>query len=310
MKHHLRTVLAGGACALVMGAHTPAFADDNSVAAARELYASAAYDDALRMLDQLYSTSHTREEGRAIGLYRILCLVAVGRSGDADQAIEALVNQDPLFRPPMDDLSPRMRSAFIETRRRLLPGIVQQRYLDAKAAYDRQEFAPAAEAFAYVIEALGDPEMADAAGQSPLSDLRVLAGGFRDLAEKALAPPPPPPPPPPAPVVVEAPPAKPVRDYRRLYSGADADVVAPVPIKQAFPRFSARLTTPLSGIIDLIIDATGAIEQATLRVPLDPRYDRQLMSAVEKWQYKPATVDDVPVRFMKSVQVNLTPDRN
>jgi len=307
MKHQLRAWLAGGAVALVMGAHTPASAADNSVAAARELYASAAYDDALKMLDELHAGSHTRDEGRAIGLYRILCLVAVGRGPDADRAIEALVVQDPLFRPAMEDLSPRMRTAFIETRKRLLPGIVQQRYLDAKAAYDRQEFAPAADAFTYVIEALDDPEMMDAAGQPPLADLRVLAGGFRDLAAKAAAPPPPAAP---APVVVdEAPPAAPTRDYRRLYSGEDREVVPPVPIKQAFPRFTSRLTAPMTGVIDLVIDATGAVEKATLRVPMEPRYDRQLMSAVERWQYKPATVDDVPVRFTKSVQVNLTPDR-
>ena len=308
MTRHLKTIVGTCALAFAVGAPSLAYAADNSVAAARELYASAAYDDALKMLDELYAGSHTREEGRAIGLYRILCLVAVGRVSDADQALEALVNHDPLFRPAMDDLSPRMRTAVIDTRKRLLPGIVQQRYRDAKAAYDRQEFAVAAEAFAYVLDALADPEIADAAAQPPLSDLRVLAGGFRDLSEKAAAPPPPPPPPP-APVVVQAPPAAPVRDYRKLYSSADADVVAAVPVRQSFPRFSGRLVTPASGVIDLIIDATGTVEKATLRVPVDPRYDHQLMTAVERWQYKPATVDGVPVRFMKSVQVNLTPDR-
>jgi hypothetical protein len=308
MTRHLRTLVTACALTVLVGIATAARAADNSVAAARELYASAAYDDALKMLDELYAGSHTREEGRAIGLYRILCLVAVGRVADADQALETLITHDPLFRPAMDDLSPRMRTAVIDTRKRLLPGIVQQRYRDAKAAYDRQEFAIAAEAFAYVLDTLADPEIADAAGQPPLSDLKVLAVGFRDLSEKAAAPPPPPPPPP-APVVVEAPPPAPTRDYLRLYSSADADVVPAVPIRQSFPRFSGRLTAAASGIIDLIIDATGAVEKATLRVPVDPRYDNQLMNAVERWQYKPATVDGVPVKFMKSVQVNLTPDR-
>ena len=275
-----------------------------SVDAARELYASAAYDDSLRMLETLLAGNPSREERQTVGLYRILCLIAVGRSAEAEQAIELLITQDPRYRPALDDLSPRMRTALTDARKRLLPAVVQQHYRDAKAAYDRQDFAASAAAFALVLELMGDPGFAEAAAQPPLSDLRTLAMGFQDLSIKALAPPPPPPVA--APVVVESRPAAPVRDFRRLYTAEDADVVPPTPVRQSLPPFSGRLAGQATGVIDVLINAMGAVEKATLRAPIDPRYDSQLVSAAQRWQYKPATVEGVPVKFMKSVQVNLT----
>jgi hypothetical protein len=107
-------------------------------------------------------------------------------------------------------------------------------------------------------------------------------------------------------VIVAAPPPAPVRDFRRIHTIEDADVVVPTPVKQSFPPFTGRLATGTTGIIDVLIDAMGAVERATLRVPIDPRYDAQLLSAAQRWQYRPATVEGVPVKFLKSVQVNLT----
>jgi TonB family protein len=278
-----------------------------SLAAARELYVSAAYDESLKMLEALLAGSPTREERQSIGLYRILCLIAVGRAGEAEQAIESLITQDPLYRPALDDLSPRMRTAITDARKRLLPVVIQQRYREAKTAYDRQEFATAASAFGVVLEVLADPGIADAAAQPPLSDLRTLATGFHDLSVKAAAPPPPPAPlPAPAPVVVvAAPPAAPARDFRRVYTSEDADVILPIAVKQALPPFAGRLGTPATGVIEVLINAMGTVEKATLLAPIDPRYDQQLVSAAQRWQYKPATVEGVPVKFRKSVQVNL-----
>src|SRR5262245_14502683 len=77
-----------------------------SLEAARQLYASAEYDTALTMLNGLMTTSTTREDRRAIALYRTLCLLATNRRAEADRAIESLVTQDPLFHPPVDDIPP------------------------------------------------------------------------------------------------------------------------------------------------------------------------------------------------------------
>jgi hypothetical protein len=279
-------------------------AQGGSLSAARELYTAAAYEEALRMLDGLQGSGPPRQDRQAIGLYRVLCLVAIGRSAEAEHALETLVMQEPLYRPVLDDLSPRMRATFTDTRKRLLPVAIQQQYREAKAAYDRQEFAAAASGFALVLEELADPGIADAAAQPPLADLRTLATGFHDLSVKAAAPPPPPPAP--APIVIAAAPPVPPRDFRRVYTAAEADVILPTPMKQSLPPFAGRLASPTTGVIDVLIDAMGMVEKATLREPIDPRYDAQLLSAAQRWQYKPATIDGVPVKFLKSVQVNLT----
>jgi TonB family protein len=200
-----------------------------------------------------------------------------------------------------------MRTAFSEARKRLLPSIIQQQYRDAKAAYDREEHKAAAAAFAQVLDGLADPEIAHAAAQPPLSDLQTLARGFHDLSVEAAAPPPPLPAA--APIVIAAPVAPPARDFRRTYTIDDRDVVIPTPIRQTLPRFAGRVSAAASGVIEVLINAMGTVESATLRAPIDPRYDHQLLTAAQRWQYKPATVEGVPVKFLKTVQVNLAPER-
>ena len=53
-----------------------------TLADARELYAAAAYDDALNMLDGLVASARTRDERQSIELYRTLCFVALGRKAE------------------------------------------------------------------------------------------------------------------------------------------------------------------------------------------------------------------------------------
>jgi len=174
------------------------------LATARDLYASAQYDEALSVLDHLADGALPNEQRQSIDLYRSLCLLAVGRRDDADRAIEAIIARDPLYRPDAD-LPPRTRTAFSDVKKRVLPAVVQQRYDEAKSTFERGEFESAAAAFQRVIEALDDPDIGDAAVQPPLSDLRTLATGFHSLSVKSI-PPPPPPPPPPAPAPAPEPP--------------------------------------------------------------------------------------------------------
>src|SRR5262249_32761556 len=107
----------------------------------------------------------------------------------AERAIEAIVAANPSSHPMEADVSPRIRSAFVEVRRRMLPSIIQDRYVQAKAAFDRQEFAAAAAWLKSVNEMLADPDLGAAASAPPLSDLRTLAVGFQELSERsAIAP--------------------------------------------------------------------------------------------------------------------------
>src|ERR1041384_7386306 len=101
-------------------------ADQDSLAAVRELYASAAYEDALNALSRL-PPDRPAEEARTIEQYRAFCLLALGRNGEAERAIEAVVASAPNFRPSESDVAPRVRAAFGDVRRRMLPAIIQQK---------------------------------------------------------------------------------------------------------------------------------------------------------------------------------------
>ena len=273
-----------------------------SLDAARQLYASAEYDSALTMLNGLMTSTTTRDERRAVSLYRTLCLLATNRRAEADRAIETMVAQDPLFRPSAEEIPPRMRTAIADTRKRLLPAILQQKYAQSKAAYDLKDFAVASVGFKEMLDGLSDPDIAVAAAQSPLADLKTLAGGFYELSVKLL-----PPAVPAAMTVAEAPIAAPPPTVPKLYSAEDRNVVPPIPVKQQIPAFPGRVSAAKTGVLELVIDKTGAVESATMRVPVNPQYDRLATLAARAWQYQPATVDGSPVKFLKRIQVSLVP---
>ena len=95
---------------------------ENPLTAARDLYASARYDEALAVLNGLPSDA-VASDRKSIEQYRSLCLLALGRGTEAESAIAAVVTADPLFMPGEADASPRVRAAFSEVRQRLLPQI-------------------------------------------------------------------------------------------------------------------------------------------------------------------------------------------
>ena len=75
------------------------FAED-SLNAARDLYAAAAYEDALAALDRLRAGGVAKvDDNRAVDQYRAFCLLALGKSNEAAQAIEAVVSADPSYYP-------------------------------------------------------------------------------------------------------------------------------------------------------------------------------------------------------------------
>jgi len=278
-------------------------AAQDSLASARELYASAAYEDALAVLNRLPQSNQPLDEARAVDQYRVLCLMALGRTAEAEHAIEAVIAGDPAFRPAAD-VSPRVRATFSDVRRRVLPVIIQQTYSSGKAAFDRKDFAAAASAFTQMLVMMTDPDVEAAAGKPPLSDLRTLAAGFRDLAATAAPPPPPPPPPPPADPVPVAPPAPAVP---RVYMASDLDVVPPIPLQQQLPAFPGQLTVARQGLIDVLIDETGVVQTATMTQSVSRQYDGLAVAAARNWRYRPATLNGMPVKYRKAVQVSVKP---
>ena len=276
-----------------------------SLVKAKELYSAANYDEALAMLNTLSARGDNADDAAAVAMYRVLCLVAVGRSAEVDAAIDRLVSQHPLYRPPSDELSPRMRTALSSARVKTLPALVQKRYEESKTAYDRGDFAASSVGFKWVLSALADPDISYLSGQPPLADLKTLAAGFIDLSEKALAPPPAVMPTPAA--VVIAPPPTPTRDLSRIFSTDDSDVVAPVTIQQKMPQFPGALTATMAGVLEVVVNAAGSVESVRLMEPVHPRYDSLLLSTAKKWQYQPARIDGTPVRYLKRIQISLTP---
>lgn len=270
---------------------------EGTLAAARELYASAAYDDALEMLNGLMPAAKAPDERQSIDLYRTLCLVALGRNSDADRAIESMIMRDPLYRASIDDLSPRLRAAFGDVRKRLLPAIIQKQYADSKAAFEKKDFELAAAGFEGVLNGIADPDISALANVPPLSDLRTLATGFKDLSAKSILPPAPPP----APVApVRAP-------LKTMYSAEDAGVVGPLAIQQKVPRYPAAVMKPTTGMVELVIDETGAVQSEMMRIPISPAFDQLVLAAASKWRYQPATMNGVPVKFLKRLSITVSP---
>ena len=304
MSRHARsTAVAAWTLAIVLATLTTSSAQE-SLTDARQLYASADYKGALTMLNTLLAATPSPQERQSIELYRTFCLVALGFTDEANKSIEAMVSRDPLYRPNMDDVPPRLRTVFSDARKKLLPALIQERYVIAKAAFDRGEMKMAAEGFTQVLMALSDPDIAVAAKQSPLADLRVLAAGFNDLTVRALAPPPVPV----APLVAAAPPPPAVTTPREpvIYSVDDKNVMPPETVRQDMPQYPGRVAFDRAGVVEVLIDASGAVEGATMVLSVEPLYNRLLLAAAKNWVYRPARLDGKPVKYRKRIQVSLT----
>jgi tetratricopeptide (TPR) repeat protein len=309
MKQHPRRLIGGGLLAAAIVVWPAALFAQDSLSAARELYASAAYEDALAVLSRLNAAGMRPDDGRTAEQYRALCLLALGKTAEASQAIETVVAGQPLYRPSDGEVSPRVRAAFSDVRQRVLPGLVQQRYGVYKAAFDRKDYQTASTGFNELLALYGDPDLALASGRPPLSDLRVLIGGFYELSLQALAPPAMPEPTTRVSTQLTRTPAAPIVQEPRLYSSSDEGVVAPVALRQLLPSYPGQVTRPMVGAVEVVIDEKGYVVQATMRASVVPSYDRQVVAAAQNWRYRPAMVNGTPVKFRKMVQVAVTPQQ-
>jgi TonB family protein len=273
------------------------------VGAARDLYASARYDEALAVLNDLRpnDAANAVSDRKSIEQYRSLCLLALGRGTEAESAIAAVVTADPSYQPGEVEASPRVRAAFSDVRRRLLPDIANSRYGEAKALFDRKDYAAAASHFRQVVVLLDDPDMG-----GKLPDLRTLVSGFLDLSVAASTPPPEPPKP--AAPVPPPPPPVPQPDPNRTYTMGDKDVSAPIAIRQDMPRLTPimKLQARERGVVEVVIDEQGRVTFVSVRESVHPMFDAELMTMGREWRYQPATLQGKPVRYRKMIQINVT----
>jgi TonB family protein len=299
------------ACVAIYGYGTATPLQQDPLAAARELYTNAAYQDALGALDRLAENPAANARERAIiHHYRALCLLALNRPQDATGAIEAMVGEDPLYSPPQDELSPRTRETFLQVQRRLLPSIAQERYTRAKSTYEGGRPKEAVAEFDRVLEIL---DAVAATGDTPslMADLRVLATGFRQLAAAAAeaAPLPEPTSGSGAASATSGPTGE--SETPAAAVARQITVTPPVTLRQDVPPWPRTLPfpDPAVAVIEVVIGAEGRVLEARLQRSVDPRYDQLLLTAARNWTYRPAMRDGRATPFVKAVRVELSRER-
>jgi hypothetical protein len=300
----LAGLLIGCAFALPAGAQT---LDD-----ARDLYAGAAYAEALGVLDVVEKKSPDAPVAREALQYRALCLLALARRQEAELTVARLVAREPMYSPDAVEAPPQLRELFRVVREQKLPALLREQYAAAKQSFARDRTAEAAAAFDSVLALLEAPEVQAALGAEAVADMRTLATGFRDLANAPAAPLPAVALPEPrvmrsgtAPTSSTAtPPREPVAADRAVFGMDDADVVAPVTVRQVFPPVRPQWNVDgTRGLLEVVIDPKGAVESAAIRRPLHPLYDRILLSEARAWRFEPATRNGTPVRYRKLIEV-------
>src|SRR5262249_53481264 len=85
-------------------------ADQDALIRAKALYTSAAYDEALALLDG--PDAIAGPDAIEAKQYRAFCLLALGRADDARKVIQEIVEADPSFQPSDAQMSPRLQGAF------------------------------------------------------------------------------------------------------------------------------------------------------------------------------------------------------
>jgi hypothetical protein len=282
-------------------------AGNDGLEAARRLYAAAAYEDALRALES--SPPPVTDAGAVVAVeqQRLLCLVALGRPADAEQAITAIVQADPLYVPDAASAPPRVRTVFLDVRAKLVPSVAKSDYERARQAYEAGDFAAASAGFARVLAIV--ESSGGAAADPVLRDIAVLATGFKTLSDKAAATPPAPvASPPPATAAVAppepAPPVVPVasRTYDATYPG----IILPAIVQQDVPQWPSQFgpVPNRTAVLEVVITAEGLVESAKLTQHVHPSYDRLLLAASSKWSYVPAQVQGERVKFKKVLRLN------
>ena len=275
-------------------------ADDDPLGRAKELYRSAAYDEALGILDTISTAAAS--DSLEVNEFRVFCLVALDRKEEARTAIAALITANPSYELSETQASPRVRAVFKDVRQSLLPTLVQRAYADAKAAFDRKDPQATAQ-FEHVLTLLHDPDLAQ---NSELTDLGVVATAFRDLsvardaaaasakAAAAAA----------APTAAEAAArAKPAEPP--VYRDGEPNLTPAIAISQTIPTAQLPERRVWTGAIEVLIDETGKVLSAQMATPIFGAYDKQLMQAAQNWKYRPALKNGVPARYIKIINVRV-----
>ena len=253
-------------------------------------------------------------------------MFALGRSPEAEKAIEAIIALDPTWELGGSEAPPRITGLFTTVRERALPAIIRQRFAAAKTLYADKKSDEAVEAFSSLLLLLEHRAIAKVVG-SDLADMQTLAAGFRDLAKaasdktreaaqdaaKAAAAK--------AAETAAAAPAVPVQTPASGIAPPSSTTLPAAPpvsdpvlppniITQQIPR-PANLAVPINGeaivVLDVLVDELGRVERATVRQSVNRAYEAQLLAAARGWRYTPATQAGRPIKYVKTLEITITP---
>jgi TonB family protein len=310
----MKRFLIGLACVGLVGA----VAAQDPLGAARDLYASASYEEALVMLTGLHDESASATIVEQADEYRAFCLFALGRNAEAQKVAEGLISKNPMLQLDRADASPRITAMFTDVRRTLLPALVRERYKIARTALDSKDFVDAEPAFVQVRAMLEEADKLKVSDPT-LPDMRLLVDGFLDLTRssqasiaksqagiaKAV-------PQPDLPVAATAGPllAQAPSAGRQVYDISASDVSAPTVVVQDVPAVPRSLVAFLQSgrttiMLDVLIDERGQVESATVRNSRYPTYDGPLLQAARNWRYMPALKDGKPVKYLRTISIVL-----
>ena len=226
-----------------------------------ELYASAEYDQALTALGDAGEPSAR--------LYRALCLLGLGRQPEAKAVLEGLVAAAPEFTVSAEEVPPRFLALFTETRRQLLPAVLLRLFSEARERYQAKAYEQAVPPLEQIVRISSQADVRDL---EALSDLRVLAEGFVDLAKAPRVPP--------AVVAAAAPAAGAPRPAVRPTTTPPAVVRQEIP---PWPTDVTRPTAPATGTVRVQVSKTGSVISATMVRGIHPRFDARVIANPRFW---------------------------
>jgi TonB family protein len=315
----------------------PAGASPTDLEAVKARYAAADYDGAL----QLLARADGGDDVVQVEEYRALCLLALGRTPEAERSVERIFSKQPLYTVDSAQVPPRMIALVSQVRQRMVPVVARNLYGAARKNFEQKEYAAA------VTQLTDMLAMVEAAGSAApgLSDLKVLGEGFLELAQGQLAAVTAPPEVSGSPQPLGAPgvlrtgvysdflriadeqsaaaraamvgpsgsdPNSPILLRPDIYSDVDR-IQPPVPVQRDVPRWTppddaARQTTH-RGHVEIVVDETGAVESVAVADSVHADYDASLLEAARKWRYRPATRNGQPVRYRLLTEVVLRPSQ-
>jgi TonB-like protein len=316
-RHMKALTKAAGIVGLALAAAQAGLGAQDSLTAAKDQYASAAYEDALSTLTRLTGSGGAAPDiARQVDEYRAFCLYALGRTGEAESVAESIIRKEPMTKLDTADASPRLEMMFSNVRKRLLPSLIRERFRTARTALDEKNPSAAEPQLVEARLMIADAEKLGVKDDG-LADLSVLVDGFlqlvRSTADQRTSPQPGaaiPPDAPPATAVssqrIEPLPAPGTTVAARVYTVDDVGVTPPAVISQRMPAMTidlVRITKAMnaSAILDVVIDERGDVLEATIRKSVNTSFDNLIVGAARRWKYRPAVKDGVPVRYIKTL---------